>query len=244
LWLTLAAWIMLFFSGVFFAIGRCCFSSRPRVPKGSKGGWGGNGGNAGLGAGGIPHGEAMRLEAIKAEADRKARQNEVGLPAFPTNAEAVPLTKKPDAQYYVEDDSEDEARPYVPLGGGGGGMAGAAGPHRRNSGSTTYSTNYAGRGRQQSGHQQQPGQYAGGYMQGTPGTRSIDAYNTIAPSFPAGPSGQPPHRQASAHSGYGYNVQPASPPPMPVAQNSAAYLAPGAAIGEVYGHGDHQSSCE
>jgi hypothetical protein len=240
LWLTLAAWVMLFFSGVFFAIGRCCFSSRPRVPKGSKGGWGsgwgGKGGNVEPGAtGGISHSEAMRLEAVKAEADRKARQTEVGLPAFPTNAEAVPLRKKSEAQYYVEEDSEDEVKPYVPVGGAAAGMAaGAAGPHRRNSGSTTYTTNYAGRGRQQPSYQQQ---YAGGYMQGAPGTRSIDAYNNIAP----GPSGQAPYRQGSARSGYGHNSQPSSPPPMPVAHNTG-YSAPGAAIGEVYpGHGGHQS---
>jgi hypothetical protein len=244
LWLTLAAWVMLFFSGVFFAIGRCCFSSRPRVPKGSKGGWrsgwGGNGGDVGPGAtGGISHSEAMRLEAIKAEADRKARQAEVGLPAFPTNGEAVPLKKKSDAQYYVEEDSEDEVKPYVPVGSGAaaGMAAGAAGPHRRNSGSTTYTTNYAGRSRQPS-HQQQ---YAGGYMQGAPGTRSIDAYNNMAPGFSPGPSGQAPYRQASGHTGYGYSSQPSSPPPMPVAQN-AGYLPSGAAIGEVYpSHGGHQS---
>jgi len=74
-------------------------------------------------------------------------------------------------------------------------------------------------------------------MQGAPGTRSIDAYNNIAP----GPSGQAPYRQGSARSGYGHNSQPSSPPPMPVAHNTG-YSAPGAAIGEVYpGHGGHQS---
>ncbi|KIM33762.1 hypothetical protein M408DRAFT_60648 [Serendipita vermifera MAFF 305830] len=242
LWLTLAAWVMLFFSGVFFAIGRCCFSSRPRVPKGSKnsgggGGWGGFGRSHDA-TGGIPHSEAMRLEAVKAEADRKARQAEVGLPAFPTNGEAVPLKPKAEAQYYVEEDSdEDNHKPhYVPVTAGA-----AGGPHRRNSGSTTYTTNYAGRGRQQSTHQQQ---YAGGYMQGVPGTRSIDVYNNGSaqnPAFPAGPSGHAPYRQASGHSGYGYNSQPSSPPPMPIAQNNA-YLTPGAGVGEVYGHGTNQSS--
>ena len=249
LWLTLAAWIMLFFSGVFFAVGRCCFSGRPRVPKGSKssnGKWGGFGGGGGHDAtGGISHSEAMRLEAVKAENDRKARQTEVGLPAFPTNTEAVPLKRKPDAQYYVEDDSDEETKPrYAPVvaGAAAGAIAGAAGPQRRNSASTTYTTNYAGRGRQQSSHQQQ--QYPGGYMQSAPGTRSIDAYNNQAPAFPAGPSGHAPYRQASGNSGYGYNSQPASPPPMPIAQNNA-YLTPGAAVGDVYpGHGVNQSSCE
>jgi len=238
LWLTLAVWVLLFFSGIFFSIGRCCFSSRPRVPKGSKGGWGGGQGTSvgSGGTGGISHNEAMRLEAIKAEADRKARQAEVGLPAFPTNAEAVPLKPKPDAQYYVEEDSEDETKPYTPA-------AGIVGPQRRNSNSTTYTTNYAGRGRQQSSHQQP--QYPGGYVQGAPGTRSIDAYHNAAPAFPSAPSVQGPYGQESAHTGYGYGVQSTSPPPMPIAQNSAAYLTPGAAVGEVYpGHGSHQTSCK
>lgn len=243
LWLTLAAWVMLFFSGVFFAIGRCCFGNRPRVPKGSKGskgGWGGFGGSNND-TGGISHNEAMRLEAVKAEADRKAHQAEVGLPAFPTNSEAQPLKQKSTAQYYVEEDSDEETRPhYVPVAAGV--AAGAAGPHRRNSGSTTYTTNYAGRGRQQSGHQQQQA-YAGGYIPGVPGTRSIDAYNNQAPAFPGDPTGYAPHRQASGNSGYGYTPHPSSPPPMPIAQNTS-YLTPGAAVGDVYGHGVNQSSCE
>jgi hypothetical protein len=248
LWLTLAAWVMLFFAGFFFGIGRCCFASRPRAPKGEGGGskWSAFKGNHGPGAtGGISHTEAMRLEAIKAEEDRKARQAEVGLPAFPTNSEARPLKQKSEAQYWVEEDSEDEAKPYHPVGHGA--AAASPGPQRRGSGSTTYTTNYAGRGRQQQASQPQ---FAGGYMQGAPGTRTIDAYNNTgaAPSFPSGPGGNTPapHRQASSHSNYAY-ASTSSPPPMPVAQGGYGqqYLAPGAAVGEVYpGHGPKQSSCE
>ncbi|KAG8790613.1 hypothetical protein FRC16_000799, partial [Serendipita sp. 398] len=275
LWLTLGAWVMLFLSGFFFGIGRCCFSSRPRVPKGGNdhskkwyngGGWqGGRGGAAETG--GISHSEAMRMDAIKAEQQRKAQQAEVGLPAFPTKADAEvrPLNKKTgEAQYYVEEDSEDEGHgqykaPYVPAGaamGAGGAGVGVHGAQRRGSTGTTYTTNYAGRGRQQSSSQAptQP-QYAGGYMQGAPGTRSIDAYNNAPPAFPSGPGGgtglRPgqPYRQGSGHStGYASNYNPAgsssSPPPMPVAQPASSYLTPGggAAVGEVYGHGARQTS--
>jgi hypothetical protein len=229
LWLTLAAWVMLFFSGFFFGIGRCCFANRPRGPKGFNDN--SNTGNFGPGAtGGIAHSEAMRLEAIKAEQDRKARQAEVGLPAFPTSAETYPLNTKPEAQYYVEEDSEDEAKPYVPTG---------AGPTRRGSVGTTntaYTTNYAGRGRQQVS--QTP--YPGGYMPGAPGTRTVDQYgNPVSP----GPTA---YRQPSVNSGYNYNHNPSvsssSPPPMPQVQQ---YLAPGVGVGEVLsGHGGRQSSCK
>ncbi|CAG7847680.1 SubName: Full=Uncharacterized protein {ECO:0000313/EMBL:CCA73370.1} [Serendipita indica DSM 11827] len=250
LWLTLAAWVMLFLAGFFFGIGRCCFASRPRGPKGQSKKWyngGGFGQSGPMETGGISHSEAMRLEAIKAENDRKARQAEVGLPAFPTNAEARPLKQKSgDAQYYVEEDSEDEGAvsaphkpPYQPVGMSSGS------PQRRGSVSTTYTSNHAGRGVQQV----QP-QYGGGYMQGPPGTRSIDAYNnnaSQAPAFPSGPN--QPYRQGSQHSAMGYtggynpHASSSSPPPMPVAQVSQQYLTPGgAAVGEVYGHGARQTS--
>lgn len=259
-WLTLAAWVMLFFAGFFFGFGRCCMSNRPRAPKSWKGGKDNNN------TGGISHSEAMRLEAVKAEAERKARQAEVGLPAFPTNSESVPL-KKPDAQYYVEDDSDDDPA-----------YAGGPGPRRKASVETAYTTNYAGRGRGQ------PVQYAGGYVQGPPGTRTIDAYNNNGPSYPpAGPGYPPtgpgfaptgpgypptgpnypptgpnyppsgpgyppagPQRQPSANSGYSSypNYQSSSPPPMPLAPTQQ-FLSPNLQPGEVYpGHGNSQSSCE
>ncbi|KAG8824971.1 hypothetical protein FRC17_008907, partial [Serendipita sp. 399] len=274
LWLTLAAWVLLFLSGFFFGIGRCCFANRPRVPKGDHpkkwyngGGWNHGGGGGAMETGGISHNEAMRMEAIKAEQERKARQAEVGLPAFPTknDAESRPLNKKNgEAQYYVEEDSEDEATgqyksPYVPAGaamGAGAAGAGAYGAQRRGSTGTTYTTNYAGRGRQQASSQGVQPQYGGGYMQGPPGTRSIDAYNT-APAFPSAPGvstgAQPgqPYRQNSGHSTmYSSSYNPAgsssSPPPMPVAQ-PASYLTPpgvagGAVAGAAYGHAARQTS--
>ncbi|KAF9015731.1 SUR7/PalI family-domain-containing protein [Cyathus striatus] len=90
IWLTLAAWILLFFSGCFYTLGRCCISNRPDTNGRS---WGNkkskdaeyNGGRDG------DYAEQMRLDAVKAEADRKARQKaiESDLPAF---SETQPLT--------------------------------------------------------------------------------------------------------------------------------------------------------
>jgi hypothetical protein len=96
IWLTLAAWILLFFSGCFYGLGRCCIRRRPRDMARSDreggGGW----------STGPTYEEQMRLDAVKAEADRKARlkQGELGLPAFPEHDPTQPLTG----------DSEDDAQ--------------------------------------------------------------------------------------------------------------------------------------
>ena len=112
-WLTLAAWILLFFSSSFFSLGRCCISKRSRKN------WGDDSRH--------PDGtEQLRLDAVKAEADRKARQNrtEVGLPAFP---EYQPLTGYVDGdKVYSEHPYKDAsstygAQPTVPGGYSGGG---------------------------------------------------------------------------------------------------------------------------
>ncbi|KAJ7837427.1 hypothetical protein B0H14DRAFT_3109776 [Mycena olivaceomarginata] len=81
IWLTLAAWILLFFSGCFYTVGRCCMSKRQK-----RGDWDRGQEPPPPGAG-----DQMRLDAVKAEADRKARQkaSEGGLPAF---HESQPLT--------------------------------------------------------------------------------------------------------------------------------------------------------
>lgn len=96
IWLTLAAWILLFFSGCFYGLGRCCIRRRPRDmarPDREASGW----------SNGQTYEEQMRLDAVKAEADRKARQKQVelGLPAFPEHDQTQPLTL----------DSEDDV-PY------------------------------------------------------------------------------------------------------------------------------------
>ncbi|OBZ68614.1 hypothetical protein A0H81_11664 [Grifola frondosa] len=67
IWLTLAAWICLFFAGCFYGLGRCCIRRRPRDRDWqNKDGPGAENGFA----------EQMRLDAVKAEADRKARQKQ------------------------------------------------------------------------------------------------------------------------------------------------------------------------
>lgn len=99
IWLTLAAWVLLFFSGCFYTVGRCCITKRkPRSDWNNKKGaeptpiGGGNG-------------DQMRLDAVKAEADRKAKQKdvEVGLPAF---SETQPLTA------YIEGNNVHMDTPY------------------------------------------------------------------------------------------------------------------------------------
>lgn len=99
IWLTLVAWILLFFSGCFYGLGRCCIRRRPRDMGRSDregSGW----------STGPTYEEQMRLDAVKAEADRKARlkQGELGLPAFPEHDQTQPLTL----------DSEDDIPQNVP----------------------------------------------------------------------------------------------------------------------------------
>ncbi|KAI0778309.1 SUR7/PalI family-domain-containing protein [Trametes elegans] len=168
IWLTLAAFLLLFFAGCFYGLGRCCIRRRPKgfdrearpAPDNN-------------------YSEQMRLEAVKAEADRKARQaagkTEVGLPAF-QEYERQPLTSKNDEQYIEEGDQVLPYHSQQPSGGAGVGA-----------GTASYT-------RQRS--ESQP-QYAGGYAQATPGTRAVDAYYN-APS--QGQSGYPsPARQDSQH---------------------------------------------
>ncbi|KAF9567838.1 pali-domain-containing protein [Agrocybe pediades] len=103
IWLTLAAWLLLFFSGCFYALGRCCISNRPRAPSGNKYS-GGKWASRDPELAGPDRNEQLRLDAVKAEADRKARQKqtEVGLPAF---SETQPLTARVDGdQVYVDGD--------------------------------------------------------------------------------------------------------------------------------------------
>lgn len=98
IWLTVAAWVLLFFAGCFYGLGRCCVRRRPR----------GLDREMGRSAPDGDYSEQMRLEAVKAEADRKARQaagkNEIGLPAF-QEYERQPLTSKNDDHYIEDGDS-------------------------------------------------------------------------------------------------------------------------------------------
>lgn len=141
-WLTLGAWILLFFSGCFYSIGRCCIRNRPRAPRGDKldNTWNNN-------ADHDRYTEQVRLDAVKAEADRKARQQngELGLPSF---QEHQPLNTGP--QYL-----EDEEEPYRDNVAGAAGLGAANGARRTPSNGP---------------------QFRGGYAQAPPGTRAVDEY--------------------------------------------------------------------
>ncbi|KAI0801141.1 SUR7/PalI family-domain-containing protein [Fomes fomentarius] len=167
LWLTLAAWVLLFFAGCFYGLGRCCIRRRPRGPDRE----------IGRSAPDNNYADQVRLDAIKAEADRKARQaagkNEIGLPAFQEH-ERQPLTSKADEhETYVEDGDHIVAYHPETMSSGAGVGAGVAAYNR----------------------QQQP-QYAGGYTQGAPGSRSVDAYYNNSAPHPSYPT---PARQGSQH---------------------------------------------
>ncbi|KIY73528.1 pali-domain-containing protein [Cylindrobasidium torrendii FP15055 ss-10] len=118
-WLTLAAWVLLFFSGCFYTLGRCCISKRR--PKGD---WQRDRDTEGNRKDNTQ--EELRLDAIKAEAERKARaatQKEVGLRPLETQ----PLTAHVEGDQVYTDTYRDRSPP--PQGGyaGGGYVPGAAG---------------------------------------------------------------------------------------------------------------------
>lgn len=209
-WLTLAAWVLLFFSGCFYSLGRCCISSRG--PRNKKKKWdndnaeSGHGNRSGSSDGGHkPYAEQMRMDAVKAEADRKARQKEVGLPAF---YESQPLTGRVDGDaVYSDTPYSDNAHP--------------ASPTRAHSNTTSTSGGYAG----------------GGYVKQPVGSRAVDEYYrptdtgtvaaAVANSYPP-----QPRRQASAHSyaPSGFTHASSPPPGIPVPTStppSNQYLATG-----------------
>ncbi|CAE6400800.1 unnamed protein product [Rhizoctonia solani] len=224
LWMTLAAWALLFFSGCAYAFGRCC---------GSRGSSGGSGWRRSRkdsertddGGKFDRESEHMRLDAVKAEADRKARQLAApqgsGLPAF-YEYERTPLRRE-EPQYY-----EEEVEVVVPY---------TDGPGREPSRASQRSQ----RTQLSGGAAQAAYRPNRNYEPGAPGTRAIDDYyNNIAPTaaslaaantYPPQPQPQrqpsqptqrqasigQPHRQASSHSAnydpYGQTQQ--NVPPVP-----------------------------
>lgn len=125
IWLTLAAWVLLFFSGCMYTLGRCCISNRSPRNKD----WNKDSERAPVPAAGNgynDYAEQMRMDAVKAEADRKAHQKEVGLPAF---SETQPLTARVDGDNVYAEPYEDRSPlPIAQPGYGrqtpGGGYAG------------------------------------------------------------------------------------------------------------------------
>ncbi|KDQ20271.1 hypothetical protein BOTBODRAFT_27688 [Botryobasidium botryosum FD-172 SS1] len=116
IWLTLAAWILLFISGCMFSFGRCCISDRPRPPRGPKRERSLDKDTRKAEEGYSGYAETMRLDAVKAEADRKAKQRlgpqEVGLPAFHEH-ERQPL-RSASPQYLEEDEPSSPYRDHAP----------------------------------------------------------------------------------------------------------------------------------
>lgn len=201
IWLTLAAWLLLFFSGCFYGIGRCCIRNNPRHPYSKQGSsedqrWR-NGSS-------MPGGydEQMRLDAVKAEADRKARQKqgEQGLPAFPEYDPTQPLTtphedeEQPTLSY--RDNSYSNGA-VVGTGVGAAAGAGAAGAYGASRGN-----------------------YAGGYAPAPANTRAVDEY--YSPSSQTNNNAYPPQpRRQGSQATTAYSAS----------NYGAGYAAAGAAAG-------------
>ncbi|KAJ3572207.1 hypothetical protein NP233_g3238 [Leucocoprinus birnbaumii] len=222
IWLTLAAWVLLFFSGCFYTMGRCCISKRGPRSK-----WGGRGDREN--GPDTAYSERMRMDAIKADNERMARQakenarSEGGLPAF---YETVPLTGHVEGNsIYTDKDEISDASTPSAVGHG----------HSK------------------------PGYGPGGYAPAPQGSRAVDEYyNVSTPPAATGTTYPPrPERQASAHShattnysaaprrqqsGYTPTSTPYSPKtsPPPLQNNqylaTGAYQDPYAASGRDYGH--------
>ncbi|QRV83373.1 SUR7/Pali family protein [Ceratobasidium sp. AG-Ba] len=175
LWMTLAAWVLLFFAGCMFSFGRCCVSKRPSFSKrrdrrrdteddGNKY---------------DRESERMRLDAVKAEADRKARQKagpqEVGLPAFYEH-ERTPLRRE-EPQYY-----EEEVEVMAPYSDSSMNSRRTGSRSTRNTapGAVAYQPHRA-------------------YEPGAPGTRAIDDYYNGTAPVATDANTYPPQRQASQH---------------------------------------------
>jgi hypothetical protein len=168
IWLTLVAWLLLFFSGCFYSIGRCCIRNRPS-------GFGQLRNNDTERNG---YEERMRLDAVKAEADRKARQkqSEVGLPVFnelQRDDPRKPLYAHVDGGNVYDDDHtpyRDDDAPNV-----------------------AHAT-------------ANPAQHSG-YVQAPAGTRAVDEYyNPTQPTYPPQPRRQG-SGSTYAHSQYPSHTQ-------------------------------------
>lgn len=126
-WLTLAAWVCLVVSGCAFGIGRRCLSSRgPRDADGSRGS------RMKMDQG---YAEEARVEAIRAEEERKARQatGNRGLPGFQPY-ETQPLTATHRQDEYLEEDEDPGLAPasaYQPT-------AQPSHPNRAGSGASSF----------------------------------------------------------------------------------------------------------
>lgn len=185
IWLTLVAMLLLFFAGCFYTFGRCCINGRSRGPRGSRD-------KSTPPAPGDTEGaynEAMRLDAVKAEADRKARQKqgEVGLPAFQEYDPTRPLTKDDWEDEPYRDNHVRQASGYSSIQPGRGGYVSNNGYAPAAPGTSAMDAYYNGPA---------PPQAVAGYpprpsMHGQYPSNQYSAYDA--------PNGQPTHDQYASH---------------------------------------------
>jgi hypothetical protein len=223
IWLTLAAWILLFLSGCFYGLGRCCIRRRPRNnPKSDP-----ENDAGGPKYTGPTYADQMQLDAVKAEVDRKARQKqgEVGLPAFQEYDPSQPLHAKVDGdEVYID------AEPYRDNTAGAGDQY-----KQQNQPPSGYVGGYV---------QGTPGNRAIDEFNAPP--------HLLNNSYPPQPNRQNSgHTQTTTGfegSQYGYNASAASPPPM---NNQYLSTAPyqghdqyPSTPGQDYGHALGGTSCK
>ncbi|KAG9013813.1 hypothetical protein FRB94_000793 [Tulasnella sp. JGI-2019a] len=246
IWLTLAAWILLFISGCMFGIGRCCIGSRPRNPRSAAKPDSFGGGAAGAPTVDQSYAERMRMEAIRAEVDRKAQQKnntvkEGGLPIFEEHQETTPLSAEDELPGGINVPYRDGSpSPYNRFGAAGAATGYVPSPRRQASARSDLSQNNQGHG----------AGYGGGYGGGG------GDYNPTMPSPgvgypPSQPSqqslaavGGPPQRQLSLGERNIYDS--AGLPAVGVAAGGAVavgaaneFLRPGSSVhgrGDSYGH--------
>lgn len=212
IWLTLIAWVLLFFSGCFFTMGRCCISKRGMRSK-----WGSRGDDAG--GPDAMHAEQMRMEAIKADNERRATQarsysqRSRGLPAFP---ESVPLTAHVESNSAYTDKNETSGRSgpagYAPAPQGSRAVDEYYEPSKP---STTTNITYTPRPERQASTQ-----------------------SRVTTTYPAGPQRQPSGYTPSSPL-YSSAPPPQTSPPPPLPNNHVpmtAYQNPHTASGCEYGH--------
>lgn len=192
IWLTLAAWLLLFFSGCFYGLGRCCIRRRPRDAYNKRENsdrWnppaGGNG----------TYDDPLRLDAVKAEADRKARQKqgEQGLPAFQEYDPTQPLTHG--------GDDEHPSLHYQDAAPGAGQQGYAGGYARAAEGTRAVDEYYAPSNQQANSYPPQPRRQATG---GSAHTHTTSGYAPSQVAYVQGTSitSSPPPVPPVANTGY------------------------------------------
>ena len=98
-WLTLAAWVLLFFSGCFYSCGKNCISNRPSKKRRDDGDRDGDNDRdtpkkkRSTSYNNKERFNKERSDAVRAAEGRRTRKTELGLPDMPEVVETVPLTE-------------------------------------------------------------------------------------------------------------------------------------------------------